>query len=446
MIERRTIYVHDLQSFKGVKKMNAKIFELLFVLIALTGVVAAVNLDVTSVEINNKNIYADSGNHTNNYRYQRGEQLDIDVCVKALAEVQDAQIEVDIYGYRYSTREQNKVSDISNTFDLSEGDNDCFRLNLEVPTKIEADYYKLRIRVADRDGTSFEQDFELHIEGADASSAVEIRDFTIDPEEVIAGRAFTAMIKVRNIGNYDLSDLKATVSIPELNIKTSEYMNNLDSDESKIFEELLLRVPECTKAGNYDVEILVEFDEYEETSVSTSISVQKGDMCGASTGTTGTEGTEDKTIVTVPSSQELSQGTSVAYPIMIQNNLGTSKTYTLTVSGASGWATTRIDPSSVLIVPAGQSKTVYLYVSANSDSEPGDKIMTLTVDSGTESKQIPLVAKISMGTAGSTTNWSSLRNGLEIGLVVLVIILIIIGLIIAFNKMKDNKKETEPYY
>ncbi len=426
--------------------MKAKIFLLLFVLVAMTGFVSAVNLDVTSVEINNRNIYEASGNHTNNYKYERGEELEIDVCVKALAEVQDAQIEADIYGYRYSTREQGKVSDITNTFDLDEGDNDCFMLNLEVPTKMDVDYYKLRIRVADRDGVSFSKDFQLHIEGADSSAAIEIRDFSLDPEEVIAGRAFTAMVKVRNIGDNDLDDLKVTVSVPELNIKTSEYMDEIESDESKTFEELLLRIPECAKAGNYDVEILVEFDEYEETSVATSITVKSGDMCGTGTGT-GTSGTsgEDKTIVTVPSSQELSQGTSIAYPIMIQNNLGTSKTYTLTVSGASGWATTRIDPSSVVIVPAGQSKTVYMYVSANSNAEPGDKIMTLTVDSGTESKQIPLVAKIGKGTS-STANWSGLRNGLEVGLVVLVIILIVIGLIIAFNKMRDNKKESEPYY
>jgi len=193
--------------------MKAKIFALLFVLIAMTGAVAAVNLDVTSVEINNRNVYESSGDHSNNYKYERGEELEIDVCVKALAEVQDAQVEADIYGYRYSTREQSKVSDITNTFDLDEGDNDCFTLNLEVPTKMDVDYYKLRIRVADRDGLSFEKDFQLHIEGADASAAIEIRDFSLDPEDVVAGRAFTAMVKVRNIGDNDLDDLKNKLSL-----------------------------------------------------------------------------------------------------------------------------------------------------------------------------------------------------------------------------------------
>lgn len=431
----------NIKDIGGTKMNITKIFVMLFVLVAAVSAVSAVNLEVVSVEINNRNIYEASGNHSNNYKFERGEELDIDVCVKALAEVQDAQIEADIYGYRYSTRENEKVSDTTNTFDLDENDNDCFTLNLQVPNLIDQDYYKLRIRVADRDGISFEKTFQFHLTGIDRSSAVQIKDFSIDPEEIVAGRAFTSMVKVRNLGDDDLEDLKVTVSVPELNIKASEFMDELEADESKTFEELLLRIPECTKPGNYDVEMLVEFDEYEEATATTTISVKKSDMCGTSTGTS----VEERSVITVPGSQELTPGTSIAYPVMIQNNNDVSKTYTLTVSGTADWATTRIDPSSVVIVPAGQSKTVYLYVSANQNAASGDKIMTLTVDSGTENKQIPLLAKIGKG-AASTSNWSSFRTALEIGLVILVIVLIIIGLVIGFNKMKDNKKETEPYY
>lgn len=425
----------------------SKTFVALFLFIALTAYVSAVNLEVTSLEINNRNVYEVMGDHTNNYKYERGEKLDIDVCVKALDDVQDAQIEADIYGYRYSAREQDKVSDTTDTFDLDINDNDCFTLNLEVPDKIDQDYYKLRIRVSDRDGISYEKDYQLNIQGADRSAAVQIKDFSLDPEEIIAGRAFTAMVKVKNIGDYDLTDLKVTISVPDLNIKTSEYMDKLDADESKTFEELLLRIPECTKKGTYDVEILVEFDEYEETDTMTEISVVPGDMCGASAGqTSGQTGQQDNSVISVPNSQELSQGTSIAYPIMIQNNGAVAKTYTMSLSGASTWATARVDPSSVIVVPAGQSRTAYLYVSANNDAEVGDKVFTLTIDAGTESKQIPLVAKITKNANATTTNWSGFRNALEIGLVVLVIILIIIGLIIGFNKVKDNKQETEPYY
>jgi hypothetical protein len=94
-------------------------------------------------------------------------------------------------------------------------------------------------------------------------------------------------------------------------------------------------------------------------------------------------------------------------------------------------------------VNAGQSKTAYLYVSTNADAELGDKPFTLNIESGSDSKAVPLVAKITK-TAGA--DMSGFRNALQIGLVILVVILIIVGLVIGFNKMKENKQETEPYY
>jgi uncharacterized membrane protein len=400
-----------------------------------------VNLEITSVDINNKDRVVANG-HTLNYKYERGEKLSIDVCVQALTDVTDAQVEADIFGYRYSNRDTtHPTTDTTSTFDLSENDSDCETLNLVVPELIDMDYYKLRIAVADRDGIETEQDYELHIQGVAADSAVQVKDFSFNPEEVIAGRAFTATVQVRNYGTSDLKDLKVTVEVPDLNIKASGYMDELNSDDSKTFEELLLRIPDCAKAGTYPVDITVDFDEYEQTVTSGSITVQSSDTCATTAPTTANQ--PDKTVISVPNSQEVAQGTGIVYPIVIANSGSASVTYSLSIAGASTWATTRIDPSSVVVVPNGQSKTVYLYVSANPDAELGDKVMTLTVDSGTESKQVTLTSRITKSAGADTTGF---KNALEIGLVVLVIILLIIGLIIGFNKMKDNKQESEPYY
>lgn len=421
----------------------------LFVLFAMFIVAAAVyssyasavNLAIDSVQINNHDISTASG-HSNNYQYDRGEKLNIDVCVKATADVKDAQVEAEIFGYRYSNKDsQNKVIDTTDTFDLSSNDTVCHTLNLQIPNYLDQDYYKLRITGADKDGMILEQDYELHIAGVSRSGAVQVKDFTLNPTEIIAGRAFTALVKVRNFGSDSLSDLKLTVEVPELNIQASEYMNDINSDESKTFEELLLRVPDCTKPGTYDVKMTVEFDQYESTETTGTITVDKSDsLCKGAGAVSGGQGL---TTVTVPSSQEISQGTSVVYPIMIANAADVATTYTLTVSGASSWASTRIDPSSVIIVPASSSKVAYLYVGANPDAQLGDQLMTLTVDSGAESKQVPLTARITKNASASSTD---LKNALEIGLVILVVVLIIIGLIIGFNKLKENKQETEPYY
>jgi uncharacterized membrane protein len=430
-----------------------RILVFLLAMIALSSYAMAVNLDITAVEINGRKVNVADG-HTINYKYERGERLDIDVCVEALAEVRDAQVEADIFGYRHSARDrEHPVSDVSDTFDLDEGDNDCVDLRLVIPEMIDMDYYKLRITAADRDGIAVDRVYELHLKGVSASDAVIIKDYTFDPESIVAGRAFTANVRVRNIDDNDLDDLKVTVSVPELNIKTSEYMDNLDADETKTFEELLLRIPDCTRPGTYDVEMTVEFDEYEETSETGQITVKAGDTCGVDSGSgsgSGTSTQPDKSVIKVPTAQEASPGSSIVYPIMISNTAGVSKTYTLTVSGASGWSTTKIDPNAIVVVPAGQSKTAYLYVSVDNKAQPGDKILTLTIDTGSESKQVSMLTKVTGKTAsssaGSAADWSSFKRWLEIGLVILVVILLIIGLVIGFNKMKDSKEEPESYY
>jgi len=433
---------------EGGTKMKWMKTSLMFLvlIVAMTTMVAAVNLNVNYVKINGEEM-SQAINRTNNLQIERGEDVTVKVCIKATQNVKDAQIEADIYGYRYSTRDSQKVSDTTPTFNLDQNDTVCKTLNVQIPEKMDMDYYKLRVRVGDRDSTSFENNYELHVAGIARSSAVQVKDFTIDPKEIIAGRAFTSMIKVRNYGDDDLTDLKATISVPSLNIETSEYMDELNADDSKTFEELLLRIPECAKPGTYDVVFTIEFDEYEETTTRGTIKVLSSETCGAVAPNNNVPAAQ-RTVITVPNYQEITQGTSVVYPIMITNPMNTAKTYTITVSGTSNWASSRIDPGSVVVVSAGSSKTVYLYVSALANAEIGDKAFTLTIDSSDgDTRQVPITAKITKNAGSTDSNWNSVKNGLEIGLVILVIILIIIGLIIGFNKLKENKNEKgEEYY
>ena len=410
--------------------------------ILCTGLVSAVNLEITDLEVNGHDI---SSTSTVARDFNRGEKLNVYICVESLAEVRDAQIYAYISGYDYANDDPNKVYASTDTFDLLSGHSDCFDLELEVPTKIDKDYFKLRIRADDRNGESVDETYQLYLKGVDRRTAIEIKDFSLDPQEVIAGRAFTTKVKVKNLWDDTIQDLKVTVSIPELNIQVSEYLDEIDPDESKTFEELLLRIPECAKAGTYDVEMVVEFDEYRETQATGTIDVlsNKDGLCGSGSGSTPTP-TEGKTVVSVPNAQEASQGTSVVYPIVISNSGSAAKTYTLSVTGASTWATARIDPSAVLVVPAGQSKTTYLYVGINNNAELGDKAFTLSIDSDGDTKNVPLVAKITK--SAGANDWSAFKKGLEIGLVVLVVILIIVGLIIGFSKMREDKQESEPYY
>jgi uncharacterized membrane protein len=419
--------------------MKAKMFVILMAFVLLSAVYAsAVDLEITSIKVNGDTLQ-DVLTDPSPMSYDRGQALPIHVCVQALSDVKDAQISVFIPGYTNAKDEPSKISDMTDTFSLKAPSSKCFDLSLEVPTLIQTGYFRIKVEADDKDSSTALKEYRLDISGINRRSAIEIKDFSLDPQEIIAGRAFTGKVNVKNLYGDTINDLKLTMSIPALNIQASEYMDQIDKDQSKTFEELLLRIPECTKAGSYDVDIAVEFADFSKVETTGTINVKSGDTCGS----TAPVNAAQNTVISVPNMQEVSQGTSIVYPVVINNNGATSQTYALSVTGASTWSTTRIDPSSVIVVPAGQSKTAYLYVSTNDNAELGDKVFTLSIDSGSDTKSVPLVAKI---TKSTTSDMSAFKNALQIGLVVLVVILIIVGLIIGFNKMKDNKNEAEPYY
>lgn len=417
----------------------AKLFFLMIVALMAIGAVSAQSLDILYVKINGEEFdISVVGAHDNNLQVERGEDLKIKVRVKATADVENVQIEADIYGYKYSHKEEELVSATTKPFDMSTGDVDNVNLNLQVPLKMDKKYTLLRIRVGTEDGESFEQVYQLHVIGVDESNAVIVKDYSFSPSSTInAGRAFTAMVRVQNIGDDDLDDVKVTVAIPELNVRDSEYLDELDADEKETLEEFLLRIPDCAEPGVYDVEISVEFDEYESTTETATITVLSGDTC-----TVKSKIDSGKAVVMVPEAQEVEAGNEVAFPIVIANQGTSAKTFTITVSGVESWGTSRLSPSSVVIVPAESTRTVYLYVEANGDAE-GNKLFMATISSGEDSEAIPLTANV---VAGDSTN-VNLKRGLEVALVVLVIILIIVGLIIGFNKLRGNEDDgSQTYY
>jgi len=72
------------------------------------------------------------------------------------------------------------------------------------------------------------------------------------------------------------------------------------------------------KQAQYPVDITVDFDEYEQTVTSGSITVQSSDTCATTAPTTANQ--PDKTVISVPNSQEVAQGTGIVYPIVIANS------------------------------------------------------------------------------------------------------------------------------
>ena len=392
-----------------------------------------------SVEVNGDLVYPDD---VGPEVVQRGDTLEIKVRLQSKEIMEDVQVTAIMTGYQRSER----LVDMTDTFDLKANDRESFYLELHVPDdwdleKGDDDIVNLRILVSDDSHDTFDEIYRLRFKPK--RDSVVIKDIVLDPaSKVQAGRGLFASVRVRNMGRGDEESLKVTTSIPELGIKATEYIDELKQDESTSSEDMFLRIPTCVEAGVYTVRAEVEYAYGDEmVSDETSIEILENPECSVVN-----PGTEDKTVVTVPGKQDVIKGTTgTVYPLILENRGVTDKTYQLSVSGTDTWATYRFDPGTLVLIKAGEMKTVYLYVTPSQDAQAGEKVFMVSVETDGDKKQIALTANVVEGSNQSPGNLdlSQFKGVLEVGLIVLVVLLVILGLIVGFNKLKGNDDETE---
>jgi len=429
---------------------NTKIFGLMLTFLVVLSVLAIVPIASanTDLQVDYLKIDGEVLNPVNaggmTLQVQRGETLPIRLRVSGINnDVKDVQVSAGIYGYKYSNYEQSKIYTITKPFDLDLGNTKNVDLNLEVPTNMDSKDMKLRIMVADSDSVAYIIEYELDVKGVDSDSAVVIKEAYLDPSNTVpAGRALRAIVKVKNIGTEDFTDgLTLTVSVPALNIRGTETIDELNADDSEVFEETMLRFPSSVAPGTYTVQYTVTYDEYESVTKTDVVTVTpcESSACGASTSE------ESKTVIQVPSNQMVyTNGAEAVYPITISNMGASAKAYSILISGIDAWGTARVDPGSSVIVPAKSTATVYVYVAANEDVQAGDKVFKVTVGSDGENKEIPLTAKVVASEDETTSaSWDGLKRTLEVALIILVIVLILIGLIVGFNKLRGNGSDDD---
>jgi uncharacterized membrane protein len=434
---------------KQFKIAGVAVVFLLMAVVLMPSILAQNFTGITEVKIN-----GDVAQNGDDLYVERGDDLVVRVTIDAASgALTDAYLQAFISGYRYAYYEPNLISDFSKTFTLPEGNKRTIEMNLKVPMDMETKDAKLRIVLFDENSASIiTYNYQLSINGAEDNNAVEIRDFFVSPSSTIeAGKPLSFKVKVKNFGLNDLDDLKVKVAIPELNIQTFETIDTLEKDETQSFEALVLRIPQDTKPGDYNVVATVEYDRYQQVEQTLPITViaAKGTPCSGDTCNNGGVLTT-QTVVTMPASVDVVAGTQGSvYPILVENKGSTSKTYVLSVSGVSDWGTAVFEPSSVFVLKAGQSQTVYLRLTALKNAALGDKVMKVTITAGDEMKDTTVIASVKEGTSTSGYNGNvNTKNVLEWLAIALVILLLILGVVLIFRKLgkEKGKEEEQSYY
>ena len=411
-------------------------------LMAICGMASALPVTIEEVKVNGDVVEESSTNYV--YDFEKDQDVEVKVRVTANADLDDVQIEATLRGYDH----KDLMEDITDVFDMKDGTTYTKKLEVPLRLRMDQDTYKLRIRIEDRDGDTTQETYELEINTK--RHLIMIKDVILSPEyEVKAGRALLVAVRLKNYGEKDEDGIKVKVSIPELGVSASDYIDELeaedeDNDDETTTEELYMRIPSDAKTGEYMLRIEVTYDDGDEREVEEMMINVKG-----------VEEAEEvvekeKTIITLAAGAQtaVQGGTEAVYPITITNAGTTSKTYVISADGAN-WATFRISPSNVLVIGAGESKAVSIYVAAGADAPLGEQTFSVTVKSGEKTlKEIPMKVDVAEGEGGA---WSKVKKGLEVGLVVLVILIVIVGLIFGFNKLKgeekeEGKEEGETYY
>lgn len=432
-------------------KLNTKISALFFVLVAsLFFLQGASALQATFFEVEMDGVRLSESGTNSITAFERNDEFEI-MTIFALngseGEIfRNVQVEARIRGYDYS----DMIGDITSAFNVHANTNHYKRLNIHTPIRMDAGTYRLRITVTDAFGEEVSKTYDLRV--VQQESGMWIRDVMFNPDNSVqAGRALLSSVRIRNIGeNDERHGVRVRVSIPQLNVAATDYIDEIRVDETISSEELYLRIPSCANPGVYDVIIEVTYKDGDKKLVTTrTIEVMKGEFCED---TTTTKPSEDvKPVVTTSAEiQNVVAGEGGAvYPISITNKDSVSKTFTILVDTGS-WATTRVSPSNVMIVQPGKTETAYVYVSAKADALAGQHLLSVNVRSGDVSEQLVLVANVAASEREESESWASLKSVLEIGLVVLVILLIILGLVIGLRKMKkennDEGSDDQSYY
>ena len=415
----------------NMKNIATAFIMVLAVLVLSTVAFADNGVNVSYVKIDGE-VYEDG----ESLRVELGDELNIKVKLTADTNVSDVEVSARLVGYEHADKASAKTFDLEIVDEMQDNDVEYVTLNLDVPTELDKDGYNLRVFVLGQDvDFVFKSDIRLNVVGED--NRVDVVRVSFDPAQVVAGRALRTRVKLDNIGEEDEDDVFVQVAIPELgpSMVVSADIDELDEDEKLTSEDLLLRIPACTPAGTYDVEVTVEFDDgYESTTVVEEITVLESESCGA-TSSDDNGPASGRTVITPPQNQDIVAGASgVSFPVVISNEGNTVNTYTVTVSGVSGWGTVEVTNPAPL-VRAGDNEVVYVYVAANKDAE-GKQVFEIEVSDGDDSRSIPVVANV----VKDGSSWD-LKNVLYVAVIVLLILVIILGLVIGLNKSKDNEKE-----
>jgi hypothetical protein len=283
-------------------KMKKLILALVIFLVAFAAFVSA--SDNYAIE----EVYVNDILATNTIQVELDTELTVDVFLKGTGLTKDVKVKAWFGGYEY-----NLIEDYTEMFDVENGVSYKKTLTLEIPEDLNLDednYYTLYVQIYD--GDEYEE-FSSTIYFEEPRHKVGIRDIIFSntaPDEYLG-----VQVRVTNLGENKEEDIRVTVSIPDLEISTRTYVDELaarNQDTENTNDEvtvgtLYLRLP-ADAYGDYEVQVQVDYNnDHDSTIKSEYIRVE------------GYQSYDDSALVSISSLSDLKVGKESTFKIQITN-------------------------------------------------------------------------------------------------------------------------------
>jgi len=216
----------------------------------------AAEVSIEKVELNDVALSATS---TNKLDITRDAQFDVRVNVKSLVDQDNVEILGMITGYEYNDIASDRISANTQVMRMEANTTYVRTLKMSLPQDVDVDSYKLRLIISDRNGAAVTQDYSLKI-SADRHSLVLKDVIFITGTRVEAGKAVLAKVRLENQGQMTESDIKVSLTVPQLGAQASDYVDQIKAEKQDETEELYLAIPASAQAGEYTYVVDVKYN------------------------------------------------------------------------------------------------------------------------------------------------------------------------------------------
>ncbi|MBS3066766.1 hypothetical protein J4205_02980 [Candidatus Pacearchaeota archaeon] len=391
--------------------------------------VASIVAATSSLDVNVHQIEVDGLDATsNNVAIVAGTRVPVTLDFTANENASDVVVSAWFQGERSGTFVENDFAD------LIEGREYRLRLSVNVPSDVDPEEeLTLFVRV-ETDSGNYEE--ELTLQGQRMADDLEVLlvDFESNAKP---GETVPITVVLKNMGRQEAEDTFVTVKIPELGISRSAYFEDLspvdvcDSNDGECDQadsrerRLFITIPEDAKSGKYEMSVRA-YNSDTETVVTKSLTVSAPRAEGS--------------VLSNPTSKQFAVGQETSYDLVLVNSGNKIAIYNLAPTTSDALSIRLSEP--VAIVPAGSSKIVKVYVTANRE---GTFPFSVSAISDSFTKEAQYLATVE-GRALSGGSTSSNIVALTIVLAIIFVVLVVILVVLLTRRPEKTEEFGESYY